>query len=425
MKNKILDTIKTYLKRLKDINYYLLASAIPMFVNLALNPIFAMHLQPQQYAIIGYYASFSTLFTPFINFYMNHYYMRCYYELGEKDRNDLYQTVVQLLIWVSMLFAFISFLCIVFYRIFFIAKTDMPFWPYSILVFLPPFLSGVFQLQLVRYKMQRLSKNFFYMSVSNHVLSTVLSLLLVVTGCGATGKMVGPILILFVFFVYICWQERRIILSGIDMRIAKDCLLFCAPLVAAAMLGFFSNGFDKIYLERYVSLRDLGLYSVGISVASMVNVFSEAVTSTFTPDIYQSIAERKYTRFIHWVLLKLAIITAVIVPFLLLTPFAIKMLTAGRYMESVGYARIAVLSTLTSSLYYSCSQLTIALKHNYIALLTKVTGSVLCIVMYRIAISKWQTTGAAWSVVASFLIFLACNIFYLSFCVLIRRKQNA
>lgn len=424
MINRIQNFIIKHKNTYKDLNNYLLASMIPMLVSMAANPVFAIYLPPEQYAIVGYYASFTTLFTPFISFYMSHYYMRLYYELEEKDRKHLYQTIAQLLIWGSLLLTIIGITCIVVYSKFFNTKTDMPLWPYCILALLAPFFGGLFQLRLVQYKMQRLSLRFFFWSGGNGVLITVLSLLLVVAGAGATGKMLGAALVPAFFFILICWQERNYFLSKIDLKLASDCLIFCIPLVIAAMLGFFSGGYDKVYLERYVPVKILGIYSVGVSIATMVNVFSDAVTTTFTPDIYQSIAERNFIRFIRFVLLKLAIVSAVVIPFLILAPIAIKILTAGRYMDSVGYARIAVLSTLTSSLYYSGSQLTIALKHNYVTLLTRVIGSILCIGMYHEFIQRWHATGAAWSLVASFLIFFICNITLLGGCILIKGKRH-
>lgn len=191
-------------------------------------------------------------------------------------------------------------------------------------------------------------------------------------------------------------------------------MVFCFPLVVAAMLGFFSGGYDKVYLERFVSLKMLGNYSVGISIAGMMYVFSDAIGTTFTPDLYQSITVRDYRRFAKFVLFKLVLILAVVIPFIIFAPVAIRILTAGRYMDSVVYCRIAVLATLTSSLYYSFIQLTIALKHNYITLLTRIGGSILCIFMFNGLIREWGATGAAWGSVFSFLIFTGCNILLIS-----------
>ena len=79
MSNKIFN-------RIKNIGLYFSASFIPMLLNLAINPFVAMHMSPTDYAITGYYTSFSTLIAPMITFYMLHYYTKRFFEVSELER---------------------------------------------------------------------------------------------------------------------------------------------------------------------------------------------------------------------------------------------------------------------------------------------------------------------------------------------------
>ena len=58
------------------------------------------------------------------------------------------------------------------------------------------------------------------------------------------------------------------------------------------MLGFFSNGYDRVFLERLGDHAELGYYSVGVSMASYISVFQSAIGNTFQPDLFQAIAQR-------------------------------------------------------------------------------------------------------------------------------------
>ena len=73
--------IKKYAKYIKIITQYFGASFIPMLLNLASNPLIAMNMSPEDYAITGYYTSFSTLLAPLVAFYMLHYYTKRYFEV--------------------------------------------------------------------------------------------------------------------------------------------------------------------------------------------------------------------------------------------------------------------------------------------------------------------------------------------------------
>ena len=103
----------------------------------------------------------------------------------------------------------------------------------------------------------------------------------------------------------------------------------------------------------------------------------------------------------------------VVFVFILLAPIIIDLLTAGRYNESVKYAQIAALSTLTSAMYYTVSQITIARGQTTIPLINKIVGSVLCILMFNFLISRYQFVGAAWGLVFSYIMTLLGNLILL------------
>ena len=95
--------------------------------------------------------------------------------------------------------------------------------------------------------------------------------------------------------------------------------------------------------------------------------------------------------------------------FILVSPLVVRILTAGRYMESLPYANIIALSSITSMMYYSMSQVTIALGYTYVTLANKVLGSVLSIASFYFLITRFGATGAAWGTVLSYLYFLLGN----------------
>ena len=70
------------LKYGKSVGIYFAASFIPMLLLAAVNPLIAINMTPEDYAVSGFYNSFTALFTPIVVFYMLHYYNKRYYEIG-------------------------------------------------------------------------------------------------------------------------------------------------------------------------------------------------------------------------------------------------------------------------------------------------------------------------------------------------------
>ena len=82
----------------KQISRYFSASLIPLILNLLINPLVSLNMDPEDFAITGYFTSFSTLISPIIAFYMLHYYNKRYFELDEEGRSHLYVVLFKALI---------------------------------------------------------------------------------------------------------------------------------------------------------------------------------------------------------------------------------------------------------------------------------------------------------------------------------------
>ena len=165
----------------------------------------------------------------------------------------------------------------------------------------------------------------------------------------------------------------------------------------------------------------MGIYVVGIQIAAYISIFETAISSTFQPDLYQAIVQKDRIKLFKVISLLIVSIGFVVLCFILLAPYVIEILTAGRYIESTKYAQIAAISTLTSAMYYAVSQITIARGFTKITLANKIITSIACIGMFYYLITRWGCIGGAWGLVLSHVIALIGNVILLYF---FRKKWN-
>lgn len=395
---------------LANLSIYFLASLIPMALSLISNPFLAQNLSPKDYAIIGYYSAFVTLFSPLINFYLLHYYTKRFYELDEKGRDNLKATLFRALIFFSLLLTIVAVVLLSLYVSLVNSESQMPLFPYIILSMLAIPVTGIYSLSLTECRMKRASKRFFCLSVSNGILGISLALLFVVVlRYGAVGRMLATLLTAVIMFGYTLYCNRKIWRYHFDQTIFIHALKFCWPLVLASMLTFFCTGYDKIILERQGDLHILGIYSVGVTIAGYLSLFSSSINDTFQPDIYESIVKGQYVRCIKLVAMKISFMSLCVICFAISAPYIIDILTFGRYLESAPYAIVIAISSITSMMYYSMSQVTVALGYTRITFINKIIGSVVSIISFGILIKYWGAIGAAWGVVLSFLYFFLGN----------------
>ena len=397
----------------KTISQYFTASLIPMVLNLAINPLVAIYMEPEDFAITGYFLSFTTLVSPIIAFYMIHYYNKRYFELDDAGRSHMYALVFKMLIFFS---AIVTGVCTLAIYLYIKQQSEISFatYPYLYMVMLVVPLTGIYNLQLAKYKMERKSKQFMNISVMKGVLGVVLTLLFVVIiPWGAFGKLLGPLLLEIAYFAYILVKNKDVWKVKNTFSEVKPILLFCWPLVLGASLGYFSNGYDKAVLATLGNNTEFGYYCVGASIAGYLTLFTSSLSATFQPDIYEAIIKDNRPKLFKVAALQWVMILGVVILFIAFCPLVIKILTAGRYMQSTGYARLLACVCLANSIYYIINDYTIARGLPRFYLYTTIIGSGLIILCIPIFVDWLGYYGGALANIASFVALSIINLILL------------
>ena len=96
--------------------------------------------------------------------------------------------------------------------------------------------------------------------------------------------------------------------------------------------------------------------------------------------------------------------------YIVLAPYIIDLLTAGRYIYSAYYSQIIALSTITAAMYYSSCQVTIAMGYTKLLMVVKIFGSILSMLCFTTLIHFFQFEGAAYGNIASYFISFIINL---------------
>lgn len=408
--------LKSYQQRAKtymgNAGIYLTASLVSSLLSVLINPLLAKNLSPEDYAVSTYYSSFSTLYAPVLSFFITDFFLRKYYIYSKEQLFQLKGNVLKIFLVFS---GIVSLLC--FGGLFVFVKTtnvSFDFMPYAMLAVLHSYLHIFFTFRLAQYKIARDSKSYFRFSVIWGVAGSMIMLLFVVVlKWGATGKMLASCVGSFLPFVICLYQDREYLKVKFDKQIFIQIFKYGYPLVLAAMLSYFTQGYDKVLLERNGDIVMLGYYSVACSMAGYISVFSTAIKSTFQPDMYKAISQRNLKKVVLTASLVTLSVGAVVAVFILFCPWLIKILTAGRYVQSTHLCRIVALSTLTSTLYYQISQFTYGTGHSKITLINKIICTVINVFLMMWLIGKYGAEGAAWCTVLGFVVFAIGNVLLL------------
>lgn len=421
----ILSKIKQlFLQYGKNLSLYFLASLIPMLLNLVSNPFIAMNMAPRDYAIVGYFTSFNSLIEPLISFYMVQYYIRNYFTIESENRYKLKALVFKSLISFSLLLAIFSYLGIWFYIARFNPNVDFPIFPYLLMTVLPLPMVGLYQLQSADYRMEKKANKFFIIAVTYGILNIIMNLVFVVfLKLGASGRLAAPIIVNIFFFSWLFYKNKNLFTVKTTLSEFVALLKFCWPLALGAMLGYFSHGFEKTSLETLHDTTTYGIYIVGAQMAGYLTVFANSIGATFQPDVYEAIIKGWHKRLARLYAMQLGMILGIVFLYVLLAPYVILILTAGRYVDATPFTRVIAFATLANAIYYNINGFTIGKGYPKLYTITTALGGLVIIVLMPVMIKKFAFFGAAYMTSISYLVLSAINIFLL-WIVFSKKKRN-
>lgn len=411
--------ITKFLPYIKNLGLYFTSSIIVALVGILLNPIYAVNLSHEDYAVIGYYSSFNLLLLPLLNFSLYSFYSRHYYFTPEEKRDDLGNTVLLS----SMSIGFISLLLFigVFGILHSTTDNNFPFFPYAILTFVQVYIGNIASFYLIKLRITRQAKKYALFSIIQCLLTAFFSLLFVVYyKYGATGKLCGALIASIVVSTYALYHS--ISKFSIDKEILKRAIKFCTPLVVSAIFWYFLTGIDRAFLERLNDTYTFGLYSVGLQMASYLTIFYTTISNTFEPDIYQAIAQNRKKKLVGTIGLIVGFTAIINLIFIVLAPYVVGLLTANRYIESTPYAQILAVHNIVMACYYMVVKLLIGYGYVKQELYVRVSGALASIAMFYFMINRFGFIGAAWGQSLSFLMLSIIGV--VVFVITKKQKQN-
>lgn len=385
----------------REIYYYFGSAIVVACIGILINPFLAKNLSPEDYAIIGYYTSFTTLLVPLLHFNLITYYLRNYYRLPEEKRQITSDTIL-----LAMMGYGAIAVCIgtgIFYFFYMYMQVGFPFFPYAVLVFLQTYFSIFFTYYTVRLRIQRKARRFAFVTLLNSLLGVLFSILWVVLyKYGADGRLWALLVTSFLMAVYSFLKTFG--KFEFDFQILKEALRFGAPLTLSALFWYFYTGIDRIFLEELGDIVQLGIYTVGMQMAAYLMFFYTALGNALEPDIYKAIAENNRKKLFLLIGGIVGSVGFINLLFIVVAPYVIDILTAGRYVQSTPFARILALQNITVVIFYMIVRLLIGYGYVKKELMMRVAGAVVSVVLFKVLISSFGFYGAAWGQVLSFLL---------------------
>lgn len=276
---------------LKDSLIYGAGGLLTKCVGLLLLPLYINYLSPQDFGVMDYLVVVFTLLGVFFSLEIYQAVARFYNEFAtERERKE---TVSTAFLFIAVSYLLLPLLILLLgnrlsewlFRTYTGTGLPVTIFIASIAVYFSVLL--VFCQNILRYQFK--SKIFAVTALLCSVITILFSILFVtVANLGMNGLFIAQLIGNFVAFIISVFSIRKDLMFYFDFLKLKKLLSFSLPLVPASISVFLLAYLDRILINSYLSVSDLGIYGVANRFASISALCMGAISTAITPLVYEN-----------------------------------------------------------------------------------------------------------------------------------------
>ena len=389
----------------KSSSYYTLANILPQAIGFFFLPVYSRYMTPGDFGIVSAMETLTAIFSIIVCLSLNRAAQRFYFDNNDAtQRKNMLSTLYISTIALAFLFVIFALLAEPILQLIFVS---IDFYPYFLFCILSVALNSLSLIPTIYYQVSEQPKKYVLLHLSRFVLQILLIMFFVVWEAeGAKGQLKAVLLTASLFapiYIFIAYKNFE---RHFDLTLLKKAVCFSWPFVPTLLVAWILNLSDRLFIERFLGLAELGVYSMGYKISMAMFVLTSAFTMAYTPIFYklansknQIEAKRKLYQYSTFA----AVIFTLIAFFIsLFSKELFDLVLDERYSKGYGILRVIIIShllsaimSITSVLYLIQAKLT---KLNmYIAL----QAAILNIILNFLLIPPFGMYGAAIATVLS------------------------
>jgi O-antigen/teichoic acid export membrane protein len=374
---------------------YLIAMIIPKVAGFIVLPIYTRHIVPEEYGIYSLTTSMMGVMAVLSSMGLNAFYLRNY--AVAEDKKELNGTIFwSMAVWNTFLFL-LSLLVMPF--VLKLVKAPFSFYPYMLLALVTQLFNSMEIIPMRTYRIRGEVKYYLIRIATKTFLNVAFGLTFVVgLQLGVLGKYYSELITTFIFAVIFILYMKRNSYLRINKALLRKALKFSLPIVPSDLVQMSSPMLINMIIEKVLSLAQLGVYSIGVTISGVIHLITTSIYLTVEPVLYTRAASEDYPQFFK----KLKDITIITVGILcvgagLFVREAILLLLPQRIWNSWKIVQIIATSYIVHVLKNMYSQLVI-IQGRTSRLLWGNMGYLLGSVLVCIAaLPRWGENALGWS----------------------------
>lgn len=273
-------------KILKNTFIYSLGNIILALSSFILLPIYTKYLSVSEFGLVNSMQIFSSVFIIFLTLALERSLFRITYDYKEqREKSIFFGTILIAILFVSIIVILLSFVLSPWLQNLF---KSVPFYPFFFYTILYSFILIFINYSQTISQVQQTAKSFLIVSLSVFFLTAIYNIVFIVyLKMGAKGYVLGMLFGALTVMPLVLYNLKNQIILKWRKDMFRNALLFCIPMLPNLLFSWILNLSDRVIIDKYFSQADVGIYSLGYKIASLVVFGGSAFFLAYNPLFYE------------------------------------------------------------------------------------------------------------------------------------------
>jgi len=394
-------------KLLTQSGLYFVGQLFQKGTSFLLIPVWTYYLTPADYGIVGAMSAYSNLVHILLMLGIYGAVVRHFYDFktgSEEQKSYVFSNSLFLTASSGVVLIGLSIFGDRWWSV--ISSGNIPFRPFATLTLMTVWGALISRMLLTLYQTQQRAAAYITIEGVGFVASVILGLIFVAGyTMGAYGQILGGFISqTIITAITVILLIRDWFTPKLAWHHVWNALVFGLPLVPHLLSGWALTFVDRVMLEHFVPLRDVGFYNLGYNLGMGMLVLVTSINQAYQPYYYglMSSAPEPASKILRVTSLYVAVLGLVTLAGSLFAGELIGLLTPEKYRNAAVFVPPILLSYLLVGFYYFVGSPLFYFKKT--TLLPVITGSaaILNILLNYFLIPKYGAIAAAWTTLASY-----------------------
>lgn len=259
---------------------------LPSVMGFVLLPLYTRFMSVADFGIVNSMQTFSGILMVFFTLALERSAYRVYYDYTDPSEKKMFFGTMLIGIFIASVI--IGGSCFLFSSQIQKIFESISFYPFFALTILYTFCMAYFNVTQIIALVQHKSIRYFVIAVSAFFVTNLLSIYFVVfKGHGALGMIEGTAIGYGIMLPVCIFILKKEVVFSFRFDIFKNILNFCAPMLPILISAWISNLSDRIFIDHYFTQNEVGLYSLGYKIGSLILFIAGAFQMAYNPIFYE------------------------------------------------------------------------------------------------------------------------------------------